>query len=93
MEIICKSWPLFFPLFISLSFFSIKNTSTVVCYCLPQLYFSFVLTFPNIALKFVLRACEVVWGCSVPWEHLSLDFRGQLIFVSKADPLNGEVFC
>ena len=56
-------------------------------------YFSFVFTFPNIALKLVLRACEVVWGCSVPWEHLSLDFNGQLIFVSKADPLNGEVFC
>ena len=67
-----------FPLFISLSFFFIKNTSTVVCYCSPQLYFSFVFPFPNIALKFLLRACEIVWG----WEHLSLDFRCQLIFVS-----------
>ena len=66
-------------------------------FCLPHtLYFYTILrSFIFLIIGHIIfsRACEVVRGCSVPWDNLSLDPYGRLIFYPKADPLNGEVFC
>ena len=64
--------------------------------CMPQHFLSvlffFFISFVQV-IMFSRRACEVVWGCSVPWEYLPLTLHGCLAFIPKAKPLNGEVFC